>query len=223
MDGSMKSQFLTNKLPSLLFVVMFAILVFVPGLTLSAQGIKPSAMPLINITDDTRHSEDIVMGYTQKLNHLGESEGGVSLLLYTDRYVVVYYPAYMRRAGTYGMVLDEPVMAQLWSLLTHNNMLSFNEDAVRRHIQALSRAKAEAFSSLSRSGDNATMVIEIYPNRYQSAGFGDGQADEMKQISWHGLKSDAGEYPDVQEIQNLYQIHQMLHDIVKHKNLERIE
>ncbi len=219
----MKSQFLTNKLPSLFFVVMFAILVFVSGLTLSAQGAKPSAMPLINITDDTRHSEDIVLGYTQKLNHLGESEGGVSLLLYTDRYVVVYYPAYMQRAGTYGMYLDEAVMTQLWLLLTHDDTLSFNENAVRRHMQALNRTKAEQLASLSRSGDNATMVIEIYPNRYQSAGFGDGQADEMKQIAWHGLKWDVDKYPDVQEIQNLYQIHQMLHDIVKHKNLKHVE
>ncbi len=190
---------------------------------LSSQSTERLAMPLINITDDTRRLEDIVLGYTQKLDHLGESDGGVSLLLYSDRYVIVYYPSYMRRAGTYGMVLDESVMMQLWSLLTNDETLSFNEGAVRRHIQALSRAKAEQFASLSRSGDNATTVIEIYPNRYLSAGFGDGQADEIKQISWHGLKWDAGEYPEVQEIQNLYQIHQMLHGIVKHKNLERIE
>ncbi len=219
----MKTHSMQNKTIRWSFFMMFIVLAFFTCSASSFQGTERSAMPLINITDDTRRSEDIVLGYTQKLNHLGESDGGVSLLLYTDRYVIVYYPAYMQRAGIYGMYLDEAVMTQLWSLLTHDDTLSFNEDAVRRHIQALNRAKAEQLASLSRSGDNATMVIEIYPNRYLSAGFGDGQADEMKQISWHGLKWDAGEYSDVQEIQNLYQIHQMLHDIVKHKSLERIE
>jgi len=219
----MKTHSMQNKTISWSFFMLLIVLAFFTCSASSFQGTERSVMPLINITDDTRRSEDIVLGYTQKLNHLGESDGGVSLLLYNDRYVIVYYPTYMRRAGIYGMVLDEAVMTQLWSLLTHDDMLSFNEDVVQRHIQALNRAKAESFSSLSRSGDNATTVIEIYPNRYQSAGFGDGQADEMKQISWHGLKWDVGKYPDVQEIQNLYQIYQMLHDIVQHKNLERIE
>lgn len=219
----MKMHPIQNKTISCFSFMLLIVLASFSSLVLSSQSAERSAIPPININDDTRHSKDIILGYTQKLNHLGESDGGVSLLLYNDRYVVVYYPAYMRRAGTYGMVLDEPVMAQLWSLLTHDDTLSFNENAVRRHIQALNRAKAEQLASLSRAGDNATTVIEIYPNRYQPVGFGNGQVDEMKQLSWHSLKWDAGEYPHVQEIQNLYQIHQMLHEIVEHTSLERIE
>ncbi len=219
----MKMHLVQNKTISCFTFMLLIVFAFFSCSALSSQSTERSTMPLINITDDTRRSEDIVLGYTQKLDHLGESDGGVSLLLYSDRYAIVYYPSYMRRAGIYGMVLDESVMTKFWSLLTNDDTLSFNEGAVRRHIQALSRAKTEQFASLSRSGDNATMVIEIYPNRYLSAGFGDGQSDEIKQISWHGLKWDAGEYPDVHEIQNLYQIHQMLHDIVNHKNFERIE
>lgn len=219
----MKTHSIQNKIISWSFFMLLIVLAVFTRPALSFQGTERSAMPFINITGDTRRPEDIVLGYTQKLNHLGESDGGVSLLLYNDRYVIAFYPEYMRRAGIYGMYLEEEVMTQLWSLLTHNDTLSFSEDTVRRHIQALNRAKAAQLASLSRSGDNATMVIEIYPNRYQSVGFGYGQADEMKQISWHGLKWDASEYPDIREIQNLYQIHQMLHDILKHKNLERIE
>lgn len=219
----MRTHSIQNKTISCFSFMLLVVFASFSCSALSSQSAERSAIPVIKINDDTRHSKDIVLGYTQKLNHLAESDGGVSLLLYKDSYVIVYYSAYMRRAGTYGMVLDESVMTQLWSLLTHEDTLSFNEDAVRRHIQALNRAKAEALVSLSRAGDNATTVIEIYPNRYQPVGFGNGQIDEMKQLSWHGLKWDAGEYPDVQEIQNLYQIYQMLHDILKHKNLERIE
>lgn len=219
----MKTHSIQNKAISWSSFTMLIVLAFFTCSASSFQGTERPAMSLISITDDTRRSEDIVLGYTQKLHHLGESDGGVSLLLYNDRHVIVYYPEYMRRAGLYRMYLGEAMMTQLWSLLTNEDTLSFNEGAVRRHMQVLNRAKAKAFSSLSRSGDNATTVIEIYPNRYQSAGFGNGQADEMKQISWHGLKGDAGAYPDIQEIQNLYQIHQMLHDIVRHKNLKRAE
>ena len=143
----MKTHSMQNKTISRSFVMLFIVLAFFTSSASSFQSTEHLVIPFINITDDTRRSEDIVLGYTQKLNHLGESEGGVSLLLYTDRYVVVYYPAYMRRAGTYGMYLDEAVMTQLWSLLTHDDTLSFNEDAVRRHIQALNRAKAEQFAS----------------------------------------------------------------------------
>lgn len=219
----MKSQLLANKLPSLFFVMIFTMLIFVPSLVLSAQGAKLSAISPINIYDDSRHSEDIILGYTEKLNHLAESDGGVSLLLYSDRYVIVYYPAYMRRAGTYGMFLGESVMTQLWSLLTHDDTLSFDGDVIRRHIQALNRAKAEQHERLSRAGDNATTVIEIYPNRYQSVGFDSGDVDEMKQILWHGLKWDANAYPDIQELQNLAMIQQVLYEIMQHAGLEHIE
>ena len=214
----MKNYLLANKLTYLFFfIIVFS------SLAVTAQETVRSAMPVININDGTRHAEDIILGYTEKLNHLSESDGGVSLLLYKDSYVIVYYPAYMKRAGTYGMFLGDAMMNRLWSLVTSTDTLTFNEAAIRRHIQAMHRAQAEQLASLSRAGDDATTVIEVYPNRYQSASFGSGDADEMKQIAWHGLKWDASAYPDIQELQNLAMIQQMLYEIMQHVGLEHIE
>lgn len=214
----MKNYLLANKLTYLFFF-----LIVFSSLTVDAQETVRSVIPAININDGTRHAEDIVLGYTEKLNHLSESEGGVSLQLYKDSYVIVYYPAYMKRAGTYGMFLDDEMMSRLWSLLTGADTLAFDEEAIRRHIQVLNRAKAEQLASLSRAGDGATTVIEVYPNRYQSVGFGSGDVDEMKQISWHGLKWDASEYPDIQELKNLAMIQQVLYEIRQHAGLDHIE
>ncbi|MDH5551816.1 MAG: hypothetical protein OEX82_00630, partial [Nitrosomonas sp.] len=89
----MKNYLLANKLTYLFFfIIVFS------SLAVTAQETVRSAMPVININDGTRHAEDIILGYTEKLNHLSESDGGVSLLLYKDSYVIVHYPAYMKRA-----------------------------------------------------------------------------------------------------------------------------
>jgi len=219
----MKNYLQMNQSCRLPFLIVFVVLTFSLNITVSAQETIRSEIPAININDDTRHAEDIILGYTEKLNHLSEPEGGVSLLIYKDNYVIVYYPAYMKRAGTYGMYLDDAMMSRLWSLLTSVDTLAFDEEAIRRHIQALNRAKAEQSASLSRSGDGATTVIEVYPNRYQSVGFGSGDVDEMKQIAWHGLKWDANAYPDIQELQNLAMIQQVLYEIMQHVGLEHLE
>lgn len=219
MGRFMKSYLSANKLvTSFLFM-----LIFVSGQVLSSQETARSAISLINMNDDRPRAEHVVLGYTEKLDHLVETDGGVSLLLYTDRYVIVYYPAYMKRAGTYGMYLDETVMRHLWSLLTSEITLAFSEEAVLSHIQVLNRAKAAAGAILSRSGDEATTVIEIFPNRYLPAGFGSGDADEMKRVSWHGLKWDASQYPGIQELQVLVMIQQLLQEIMQHADLKSLD
>ncbi len=169
------------------------------------------------------HSETVLLRYTEKQNSLREVEGGASLHIYIDGYVVVYYPPYMRRAGTYGTHLPPSDMERLWALLSQKHILELSRETLRQRLDVKDPSQDELSRTPSTVANASTTLIEFYPNRYKSTDFGDGSRKAMKEISWHGLKWDASKYPDIDEIQDLAVIQQELSAIMHRPDLQKIE
>lgn len=215
-----KNMVVTTQLSSLL--IMF-LLFFYPGQVFSFQEMEKFSTSSAAPDNHQHHSGTVLLRYTEKNNSIREAEGGASLHIYNDGYAVVYYPPYMRRAGKYGIYLDQSDMERLWTLLSSTHILEFNKETVRQHLYAEDQTQDGLSRKLSNVANASTTLIEIYPNRYQSAGFGDGSRDAMKKISWYGLKWDASKYQDIDEIQDLVVIQQELLAIMQRPDLQKIE
>jgi hypothetical protein len=211
---------LIRKLFGLFYLGVTFLLVFYSGWSFSFQEEEVSAV-LPTVSDSKQHNpETVILRYTEKLNLLRDSEGSASLQIYNDGYVAVYYPAYMQRAGNYGLYLDQKTMERLWAMLTSKDILEFSKKSVRQRMITEKQAQEKQLSNVA---DAATTLIEIYPNRYQNQGYGDGTPGAVKKISWHGLKWDARDYPDIQIIQYLLMVLQELHTVMERADLTMID
>jgi len=210
---------------SVITQLSFSLIVFMlyPGQVFSFQEMEEFSVSSAALDNQLHHSETILLRYTEKNNSIREAEGGASLHIYEDGYAVVYYPPYMRRAGKYGIYLDQSDLERLWSLLSSKYILEFNKDTVRQRLYAEDQTQDELSRKLSTVANASTTLIEIYPNRYQSAGFGDGSREAIKKISWYGLKWDASKYQGIDEIQDLVVIQQELLAIMQRPDLQKIE
>jgi hypothetical protein len=210
---------------SVITQLSFSLIVFMlyPGQVFSFQEMEKFSVSSAALDNQLHHSETILLRYTEKNNSIREAEGGASLHIYEDGYAVVYYPPYMRRAGKYGIYLDQSDLERLWSLLSSKYILEFNKDTVRQRLYAEDQTQDELSRKLSTVANASTTLIEIYPNRYQSAGFGDGSREAIKKISWYGLKWDASKYQGIDEIQDLVVIQQELLAIMQRPDLQKIE
>lgn len=89
----------------------------------------------------------------------------------------------MKQAGSNGLCLNEETMNCLWMNLANQRMLKFNQEADRQQLHALKQVQAKLWSSLSVGADLAATHTEIYPNRYQAAGFGDKNPEALKKMT----------------------------------------
>jgi hypothetical protein len=210
---------------SVITQLSFSLIVFMlyPGQVFSFQEMEEFSVSSAALDNQLHHSETILLRYTEKNNSIREAEGGASLHIYEDGYAVVYYPPYMRRAGKYGIYLDQSDLERLWTLLSSKYILEFNKDTVRQRLYAEDQTQDELSRKLSNVANASTTLIEIYPNRYQSVGFGDGSREAIKKISWYGLKWDASKYQGIDEIQDLVVIQQELLAIMQRPDLQKIE
>ncbi len=205
---------------SLLLIIF--LLLFYPGQVFSFQGMEKLSASSAAF-DNRHHSDTVLLRYTEKNNSIREAEGGASLHIYNDGYAVVYYPPYMRRAGKYGIYLDQGDMERLWALLSSKHILEFDKETIRQRLYAEDQTQDELSRKLSNVANASITLIEIYPNRYKSVGFGDGSGVAMKEISWYGLKWDASKHQDIPEIQDLVVIQQELLAIMQRPDLQKIE
>ncbi len=203
-------------------IVFLFFLYPVQGFTLQEMKVLSNFSFEINYHQH-HNSESVLLRYTEESNLMRETEGSASLHIYNDGYAAVYYPSYMRRAGKYGLYLDQSDMKRVWTLLSSKNILEFNKETVRQRLYAVDQAQNELPRKLSTVTDAATTILEIYPNRYKSATYGDGSRDAVKKITWYGLKWDAKKYPDIPEIQDLILIQQKLQEIMQWSDLQKID
>jgi hypothetical protein len=210
---------------SVITQLSFSLIVFLlyPGQVFSFQEMEKFSASSAALDNQLHHSETILLRYTEKNNSIREAEGGASLHIYNDGYAVVYYPPYMRRAGKYGIYLDQSDLERLWTLLSSKHILEFDKETVRQRLYAEDQTQDELSRKLSNVANASTTLIEIYPNRYQSADFGDGSREAIKKISWYGLKWDASKYQDIDEIQDLVVIQQELLAVMQRPDLQKIE
>lgn len=178
------------------------------------------------VIDYPRDRATVVVSFMEVPGEIKDQDPGPSLRIHGDGYVIVHYPRYMKRAGDYALQLSPQEMEDLMrSLIDHKKILEFDETAARRSKRDSAIALQEGSrSNLSAVLDASVTVIDLRVNRYKPAG-GNGQEilNVDKKILWHGLRSDARQYPEIEAIQSLAAVQQELLALMQRQDLKKIQ
>ncbi len=200
------------------FVVLTAFFYF----GLFAAGIEEMRSAVAN-QDGLHSSDDLLVHYQEQINSSAQAEEGASIRIYQNGYAHIFYPEYMKQAGNYGVHLNDEALQKIWNLLISSNLLAFDEALVRSEILRERKLRMESLSTLSSVSDTSQIRLEIYPNRYQSIGFGSGDRNELKKIAWTSLSWDAKSYPKNTMLQSLTMLQTHLQSIMAQHDLKRLD
>ena len=177
-----------------------------------------TAQAVIEYTDSP---QALIIKFEERFGEIGGTGPGPSVEVYGDGRVSVFYPHYMKRAGTHHLQLTPEEMERLLQLLSAQNIPAFDSAAVRQ-IRELAVAAEEVRSGmLFYSTDPSTTILELYLDQYASASPpGQEPIPVQQRIVWQGLRADARRLPDVEAIQNLFTAHQELRSLMEHPALE---
>ncbi len=194
--------------------------VFYAGLFSVVQNVVNPAVA----DQDGLHSPDELLLHYQELPNLsGGADGSVSIRIYQNGYTHVFYPKYMQQAGNYDAYLNDAALQRIWDLLTDSNVLAFNAEQVRNEILLERKIQKQSLLTLSSVSDTTEIRLEIFPNRYQSIGFGNGDRNEFKRIVWTGLNWDTKQFPQNDMLQSLKTFQTLLLSVTTQSNLTRID
>lgn len=205
------------------FLTMILLLLFIKQ-GVAAQGMNISSESnLITTASDSHQPDSIIVSYRETLGGTREALESASLTIFSDGYLLIYRPPYMKQSGTYEAYLEPNALNQLWHILTDRKILEFDSTLVRNKIQEVKERQAP-FSPIESISDAPTTFIEIYPNRYKSSEmFEQGDLKAKKTISWRGLKWTAKKFHDIEEIQYLMSVQQQLETIMKQSDLKKVK
>ena len=209
-------------MPLYRLITQFVVLTFVFYVGLFAAGIEGIKLAVAD-QDRLHNSEDLLVRYQELLNSSGQADEGTSISIYLDGYVHIVYPKYMKQAGSYGAYLNDEALQKTWNLLISSNLLVFDEELVRNEILHEKKLRVESTSALSSVSDTSEIHLEVYPNRYQSIGFGSGDREEFKKITWTGLSWDAKSFPQIDMLQSLTMFQAHLLSVMTQPELKRLD
>lgn len=191
-----------------IFYALFGVLFSVSGF--AAQD-KPDPDP-----------QTLVVHYAETPNLIAGIDRTPSLHLYRDGMAQIFYPEYMRRAGHYVVYLNQIEMDQLYDLLSDNNILAFDEVAIRHRMKVIQQSQTHSSEVLSSISDVSKMTLVLYPGQFKLSDAKSFAQDEPVQIIWSGLKQDIQSYPDIAALQSLRQIQQLLSAIMIRSDMQRV-
>ena len=129
------------------------------------------------------------------------------LRVYGDGLVRIHFPAYMKRAGDYSLLLDQSELEDLIASFVEGGLIDFSPEATRaqmRGLAAASRAQAPPGQpgQLTNRSDDATVSIEVRLSRYVPS-VGVARSDVTARIVWTGAQGDAADYATLAPLQAL--------------------
>lgn len=172
---------------------------------------------------DLQNSRDLLVSYSEISNVAKTLDQGVHIRIYNTGDVSVIIPDYMKQAGLYHVRLEQEEMDALWLLLTDEEILTFDAQAVRNELIRERQFLKESQALVSSVSDKTDIVLEFFPNRYPPAGFPVADGNEAKCITWSGLRWDVEQYPQIKPIQLLSEIQTFFLAILRRKDLQPID
>lgn len=178
------------------------------------------------------HSEDpsvLILKFDQKIDMIAEPKPTPLLRLYGDGKVLVHFPVYMKRAGNYEMQLSKQEVKSLLSSLEQKGVMKFDAAACKTLMRQAAQArlqeaiaKGELETPIHASDDSLT-VMEIHLVKYKPAGVNMATSQNVtKKISWHGLRNNAKQNPEVSELKDLAAAQKELLALTEHENLKAV-
>ncbi len=211
----------------------FGLVDVVAALNAAISGMKLIAPSEINrletataqaVIEYTDSSQALIIKFEERFGEIGDTGPGPSVEVYGDGRVSVYYPHYMKRAGTYQLQLAPEEIERLLQLLSAQNIPAFDSAAVRQTRDLAVAAEEVGSGILFSVSDPSTTILELHLDQYASASPpGQVPIAVQQRIVWQGLRADARRLPDVKAIQNLFTAHQELRSLMEHPALEQLD
>ena len=198
---------------------MFALLFLLGFFPVEAQS-APAALLEYDKTPET-----VLIRFTEVLGEIAEADSGPQIQIHGDGLVVVSFPKYMKRAGSYTMVLDPGELDALLTSLLEKGLADFDEAAIakQKHSAEVEKQKRSAIPTLFFSSDPSRISLELQVERYVSA---DGKAtarDIEQKISWSGLRDDTLRHGDIDALKNLDAATAELRTLMQSPKLVRVD
>lgn len=165
-----------------------------------------------------------VVRYQDIIPALQAADPGPRVEVFADGRVLVRFPAYMRRAGTYELHLGAKRRDALFQALVDDGVADFDADAVARARDAIRQERRDARrdprlnTERHARTDPTSSVIETRLSR--------GSAPKSKGLHaarWVGLRSDAEIYPEIRALARLATAEQRLRALMDDPQLRPVE
>lgn len=167
--------------------------------------------------------ENLLVSYSEKNNLTRPSDQGITINIYRYGDVSVFVPETMKQAGHYHAFLIQGEMDVLWTLLIDEKMLTFDVQSVRERLIKEQQLLKQSGAVVTTVSDRAVSVFEFYPNRYEPEGLAGETTNVVRRIAWTGLRWDVEHFPQIEDLQLLYEVQKIILSILSRDNLQRID
>ena len=148
------------------------------------------------------------------------------LKIYGDGTVLVHHPKYMKNAGQYTMRLKPSELKVLLKKISRLGLGDYEDKKIkhRRNLmrkQKFDRAKTTGVFPMEPSEDTTTLIklnLEVLPADLRTT---KTKRFEQRAFRYHGLQTDAKQYPQIRELLELADIESDLIGVCQHKALKK--
>lgn len=170
-----------------------------------------------------------VIEVTVDIGMVAGDEETPRLRIYGDGRLHVHFPPGMKRSGNYHMQLGDTQMADILISLSDKGLMTFDEREARQAIREAKeqrsrapRAKGQVLPKHRAEGTRTTITINL--SQFKARGADQPTVSGFSHsISWHGTRSDAQNFPEIEEIANLFVAQQELLGLCNAPGLQKID
>ena len=139
------------------------------------------------------------------------------LRVYANGRVLVHYPSYHVRAGSYETWLNDRQLRALMNDMSE--VVDFNREGTQRAVRKSLASKIDAGESLPLRTDATTETFAIALDDYQASA-SDEPRRIRQQASWTNIAFQAEQYPEVNELQNLRRAQKRIQKLLDREDLK---
>lgn len=174
---------------------------------------KSQTSPLMYDTSPTA----LVLQYTETHTGLAQNDPTPRLRVYGDGRMLVYFPPYMKRSGTYETYLTPAELDALLQTLLEQGVMDFDTRSIQRAVQE-SRVRARTSTSSFFAVSDPTLTrLEVHVQPQSMGNTRTAQRAVPQTIIW------ADEQAAIPALQGLATTERMLQELVSRTDLQRVE
>jgi hypothetical protein len=159
----------------------------------------------------------LVLQYTETHTGLAQNDPTPRLRVYGDGRMLVYFPPYMKRAGTYETYLTPAELNALLQTLLEQGVMDFDTRSIQRAVQE-SRVRARTSTSSFFTVSDPTLTrLEVRVQPQSTENTRTARRVMPRTIIW------ADEQTAIPALQGLATTERMLQELVSRTDLQRVE
>lgn len=185
-----------------------------------------AALAFADVDTGYAPSADLVLRWTQTFGGGREVDRGPTVEVYDHGTVVVHFPPYMKRAGTYAMTLEPAEWQRLRRAIDDADVAGFDAERVADECEEeeVAARAAGTVPDLYEVHDAATSRLEVVvrtPRAVRGKGVGTVPVRSTVEASWYALGATAERHPGVAALRHLDRVEREMKTLLRDPRLVR--